>query len=189
MEEAGVLVILDYYGAYRSPQVSWTEQALYSGSIGDSALSNRIENKSEAVFKRNDTLDSWADWNDVSLGILGSLPLVSQGYSRSSTGIVYRPPPQLMRVILWTEAPSWGPTGLCHLNLFLPESARIHRYCAWFSVGSGWRMCVYVCSNANPLHYYVFQILRRADIWLECDLFSNHAPLGQTTWHVGRVSV
>ena len=46
-----------------------------------------------------------------------------------------------------------------------------------------------VCSNANPLHYYALRVPRRWIDGVECGLFSNHAPLGQTTLRVGRVSV
>ena len=35
--------------------------------------------------------------------------------------------------------------------------------------------CVCVCSNANPLHYYMLWVPCKA----ECGLFSNLAPLGQ----------
>ena len=46
-----------------------------------------------------------------------------------------------------------------------------------------------VCFNANPLHYYMLRVLHKADRWLECGLFLNHTPLGQTSLRVGRVSV
>ena len=49
--------------------------------------------------------------------------------------------------------------------------------------------CVCLCSNANPLHYYVPQVLHKAIDSVECGLVSNLALLGQTTLHVGRVSV
>ena len=42
-----------------------------------------------------------------------------------------------------------------------------------------------VCSNANPLHYYVLRIPRKADDGVEGGLFSIHAPLGQITLHEG----
>ena len=42
-----------------------------------------------------------------------------------------------------------------------------------------------VCSNANPLHYYVLEVPRHVDRWRECGLFLNHALLGQTTLRVG----
>ena len=50
-------------------------------------------------------------------------------------------------------------------------------------------ICVCVCSNANPLHYYVLGFCAGRIDGIECGLFSNHAPLVQTTLHVGRVSV
>ena len=52
-------------------------------------------------------------------------------------------------------------------------------------------VCVCVCSNANPLNYYALQVPRKVDSLdgIKCGLFLNHAPLGQTRLHVGRVSV
>ena len=46
-------------------------------------------------------------------------------------------------------------------------------------------MCV--CSNANPLQYYVLRILTYADIWCYCGLFLVQVLLGQTTLCGGNV--
>ena len=46
-----------------------------------------------------------------------------------------------------------------------------------------------VCSNAKPLHYYALRVPRKVEHGVKCGLFSNNAPLGQTTLRVGRVSV
>ena len=48
---------------------------------------------------------------------------------------------------------------------------------------------MFVCSNANPLHFYALRVPRKAEDGVKCGLFPNHAPLGQTTLRVGRVSV
>ena len=54
------------------------------------------------------------------------------------------------------------------------------------------RICIFclfvlycVCSNANLLHNYCFRFHARWIDGVECGLFSNHAPLGQTTLRVG----
>ena len=41
------------------------------------------------------------------------------------------------------------------------------------------QICVCVCCNANPLHYYALRVLHKADNGVKCGLFSNHHHLSR----------